>query len=127
MPCSACERTLRRTLLVCLALVANLIAAGTPLLHAAAHDLHGDHHDVLASVATLQGADHGHDEVHAPSLHDDAVLVKQAAPDFLFVAPALPVSLELSGPERTVAFHPVPRLPSRAPPPGDPARAPPLA
>ena len=112
---------------VLLMLVANVLAAGTPLLHAAAHTGHDRGHEHNNAVVAQDQADHGHGEVHAPSLHDDGALVKKVAPDFLFVAPAPLIAPDLPGSERAVAFHPVPRLPSRAPPPGDPARAPPLA
>lgn len=125
--CALSGRSGVRHVFVLLMLVANVLAAGTPLLHAAAHTGHDRGHEHHDAVVAQEQADHGHGEVHAPSLHDDGALVKKAAPDLLFVALATPVSLDLSGQERTVAFHPVPRLPSRAPPPGDPARAPPLA
>ena len=139
-----------RLLAVCLALVANLVAAGVPVLHSLAHEAHsaGWGHDVAAThhqegehhagrehhpPATHEFAaerhaaesDHHHEQAHAPSLHDECVALKRLAVDFAFLAP---VRFVLSGePEHdgSVPRRLVQRLSSRAPPPGDPARAPP--
>jgi hypothetical protein len=119
----------RRALTACLALAATLVAAGTPLLHAAAHAGHEAEHAVeLSSGGELHDAsDHGHDEVHPPALHDECVLQRiQQDP----VMPAHPVAaavLAAAEPEQVIGTRPIHQLPSRAPPPGDPARAPPLA
>lgn len=119
----------RRTLLALLTLVANLIAAGVPVLHAAAHREH--HHDEAhhseAILAAADHADHDHGEVHPEALHD-AAPSGRASPGFAFAVPSeAPVLAVVTGHERRDIPIPVPRLSSRAPPPGDRARAPPLA
>jgi hypothetical protein len=117
-------RSFRHTFMVCLALVAILFAAGTPVLHAAAHHAHESEHP--AEIVSAQRIDHGHGEIHAPSLHDEGRVVQKFAPDFHFYAPAPFGVLVLPAAKPPVVIRSVPRLPSRAPPPGDPARAPPL-
>ena len=117
----------RRPLLVFLALAANLIAAGLPVLHAMAHlGHHGEPHHAEA-VAAFAHTDHEHGAVHPEALHDDAGPRSGGGVSFAFLAsvdlPVLHVALH----ERRDTPIPVPRLSSRAPPPGDPARAPPLA
>lgn len=123
----------RRLLVACLALVANFIAAGVPVLHTFAHDAHftsADHHsaavDVHGAELHEREAGHDHDQAHAASLHDECVALKRVAVDLDFLVPvrfALPGEPET---DRVVPKRPVQRLSSRAPPPGDPARAPPL-
>ena len=117
----------RRTLPALLALAANLIAAGVPVLHVLAHSGHDvEYHPVLTAVA--DHADHGHGQVHPDALHDEAAPKTPASPGGFFVEPASRVSLQASIRERREApVAPPRRLASRAPPPGDPARAPPLA
>jgi hypothetical protein len=120
-----------RTLVVLLGLVANLIAAGTPLLHAVLHELHEreDHHGEQLELAwslAPTDADHPGSDVHPQALHDEARVIKR---DFvLFALPA--VELTLDEPVETevefLASEPPGSLRSRAPPPGLPARAPPL-
>lgn len=117
-----------RLLPALLALTANLIAAGVPLLHAAAHREHGASHHAaeMTALAATDHSDHGHGEIHPPALHDHGALSRGSIGfSFIVVAdlPVLPVTLH----ERRDTPIPVPRLSSRAPPPGDPARAPPLA
>lgn len=107
-----------------LAIAANLLATGTPLLHAALHDAHAE--DTLV-VAGADRVDHDHAEVHPPSLHDGAVLLRGTTADFVFVAPAPVARLNpLSATERLIVRPLVCGWTSRAPPPGNPARAPPL-
>jgi hypothetical protein len=123
-----------RTLVVLLGLAANLIAAGAPLLHAFLHELHeaGEHHHhdedhaALAWDTAPEGTDHPDSDVHPQALHDDARLIKRDAVLFPFpaVAVALPEPVESEIEYRT--SEPPGSLRSRAPPPGDPARAPPL-
>lgn len=147
-------RQVWRTATVCLALAANLIAAGVPVLHASAHAAHdgAQHaeahapeahesdthepeahaHEEPAPVAAEPvddadpGADQGHGDVHPASLHDECISGKRAVFSFeWFVAlPSFdPVIPTRSGgaPSRSIQ-----RLSTRAPPPGTPARAPPL-
>jgi hypothetical protein len=119
----------RRTLLALLALVANLIAAGVPVLHAAAHAVHeGEPHHEEAPLGhpALDHTDHDHDAVHPEALHDDAPPRGRSIVVFAFPAPADLPRLPITVHERRDTPIPVPRLSSRAPPPGDPARAPPL-
>jgi hypothetical protein len=120
-----------RTLVVLLGLAANLIAAGAPLLHAVLHEMHeAGHHDeydvALALHAGGTETDHSGSDIHPQALHDDARLVKRDAMVFAF--PALALALpEPVGPEtESLTSEPPGSLRSRAPPPGDPARAPPL-
>ena len=124
-----------RTLVVLLGLAANLIAAGAPVLHVLLHELHeaGEHHhhhdEAHAALAWDSGAeetDHPASDVHPQALHDDARLIKRDAVLFPFpaVALALPEPVEVEAEYRT--SEPPGSLRSRAPPPGDPARAPPL-
>ena len=123
-----------RTLVVLLGLAANLIAAGAPVLHVLLHELHeaGEHHHhdeadaALAWDAAPAETDHPGSDVHPQGLHDDARLVKRDAMVFAFpvLAVALPAPVEVEVEYRT--SEPPGALRSRAPPPGDPARAPPL-
>ena len=125
-----------RTVAVLLGLAANLIAAGAPVLHVLLHELHerGEHHHHhddqpvagLAWDAAPEGSDHPASDVHPRALHDDALLIKRDAVLFAFpaVAVALPEPVEAGAEHRTSG--PPGSLRSRAPPPGDPARAPPL-
>ena len=120
-----------RTLVVLLGLAANLIAAGAPLLHAVLHALHeAGHHDghpaELASHAGGTESDHPESDVHPQALHDDARLVRRDVVLFPFpaVAVVLPETVESEVEYLTSEPPGSPR--SRAPPPGDPARAPPL-
>jgi hypothetical protein len=120
-----------RTLLVLLGLAANLIVAGAPLLHTVLHELHEarHHHEHEATLALHGGGtdtDHTDSDIHPQALHDDARLVKRDAMVFAFpalaVAPPEPVEPETE----YLKSEPPGALRSRAPPPGDPARAPPL-
>jgi len=118
-----------RFLLALLALAANLIAAGGPLLHAAAHlGGHGEHAE---SADALAGVGHAHDDhgaLHPASLDDEAAAVKsRGGSGFALLAAADLPLLRITPHERRDLPVPAPRLSSRAPPPGDPARAPPLA
>lgn len=114
-----------------LGLAANLIAAGTPLLHGVLHELHeAAHHDEHAAVLVAGGAgpevDHSGSDVHPQALHDDAKLVKRDAPVFTHPSLALVLREPLQAQAEYVKSAPPGALRSRAPPPGDPARAPPL-
>jgi hypothetical protein len=124
-----------RTLVVLLGLAANLIAAGAPVLHVLLHELHeaGEHHhhdDEHAELAWEfgpEGSDHPDSDVHPQALHDEARLIKRDVVLFAFpgiVPLALPEPVEAEVEYRT--SEPPGSLRSRAPPPGDPARAPPL-
>ena len=122
-----------RTLVVLLGLAANLIAAGAPVLHVLLHELHeaaeDHHHDeehaALARDTAPEGTDHPASDVHPQALHDDARLIKRDVVLFPFpaLALALPEPVEVEVEYRT--SEPPGSLRSRAPPPGDPARAPP--
>jgi hypothetical protein len=121
-----------RTLFLVLALVANLVATGVPLLHALAHEhghrdahahgqehAHQDHH-----VPSGQGDEH--DDIHPASLHDECLVVPRAGLDF---AVALIPEASLGPPAVMVEVAPfvtTSALHSRAPPRTSPARAPPL-
>jgi hypothetical protein len=122
-----------RALFVLLALVANLVATGVPLLHALAHE-HGHGH----REAHAQGHEHAHegdhapsrhgeehDEIHPASLHDEWLVVPRAGLDF--AAALIPgSSLEPIALLVVVApFLAASALHSRAPPRTTPARAPP--
>ncbi len=121
-----------RTLLACVALALNLFGSGVPLLHAAAHATHAEHlahegsprshHD--ASVVEHVAVDHEAD--HSASLHDECLYLNRLAAAFalpasplLFVVPVVEAELAPRAPHPTESR-------SRARPPGDPARAPPL-
>lgn len=121
-----------RSPFACLLLVLSLFGTSTPLLHAAAHSAHEDRHLHLGpaasqhSVALEHHASVDHEADHAASLHDDGVYLSRLSADFAL--PATPVLLPVAVvvPQRapSVPYAGVHR--SRAPPPGDPARAPPL-
>lgn len=123
-----------RTLVVLLGLAANLIAAGAPVLHVLLHELHerGDHHHHDEEHAAFAWdhapaeTDHPASDVHPQALHDDARLIKRDVVLFPFpaVALALPEPVEVDA--DCLTSEPPGSLRSRAPPPGDPARAPPL-
>lgn len=118
-----------RAALAMLALVANLIAAGVPVLHAWAHDAHALAHEVEpahGAAAVVPEADHPHEEVHPLALHEECLLVHRAALNLALALPAAPVQFESLHTDETPAFHPVSPVASRAPPSGDHARAPPL-
>lgn len=117
-----------------LGLAANLIAAGAPVLHVLLHELHerGEHHhhdEHPAGVAWDHApaeSDHSDSDAHPQALHDDARLIKRDVVLFPFpvvaLAPPEPVEVEVE----YLTSEPPGSLRSRAPPPGDPARAPPL-
>lgn len=113
----------RRVLIVSLALVANLVATGVPVLHAWTHEVEHAHDADPAPEPT----EHSHDEAHPPQLHDDCLAVHRVSPD---VSPALPatstdfVSLAAGS---VPAVHAVVHVSSRAPPAPTRARAPPSA
>ena len=119
----------RRTLPALLALAATLIAASAPFVHAATHDGHDAEHGMAfpVGVELRDASDHGHGDVHPPALHDQTVVqrVQLESPASALPEPAAALILAAE-PEQVVATPPH-RLPSRAPPPGDPARAPPFA
>jgi hypothetical protein len=99
-----------------------------PVLHAAAHWGHHDEaHHSGAPVESVDHADHDHGEVHPAALHASAPS-KRASFGFAFFVPAAeaPAPAGRMQEQREIPI-PVPRLSSRAPPPGDPARAPPRA
>lgn len=113
-----------RTLALLLALVANLVATGVPVLHALAHEAEEAHHPSPEHPALPQ-VDHGHDEIHAEALHDAGVLVKRQVLDLACI---LPGEVETPGSFSSTArlqHRPALPLTSRAPPTTDSARAPP--
>lgn len=114
---------LGRALTVSLALVANLIAAGVPVLHAWAHEVGHGHGDVVTAQAAV---DHTHDEVHPPALHDECLLTHRGALDVATALPASHLVLEPLGALVMPGIHAVAPVASRAPPGHHPARAPPL-
>jgi hypothetical protein len=123
-----------RTLVVLLGLAANLIAAGAPLLHVLLHELHerGEHHHhdelsaALAWDTAPEGTDHPDSDAHPQALHDDARLIKRDVVLFPFPAVALVLPEPVEAEIEYLTSEPPGSLRSRAPPPGDPARAPPL-
>ena len=139
MPAPARVPSVLRTLMVCLALVANLLATGGPLLHAAVHELHeardarddhnrhGHHHHDERVVASGGVVDHLDDEIHPASLHEDCPLLLRSA-CFVGIPSSTPGLQAVVTPGvNAPVLRPVSSPLSRAPPPGDPARAPPLA
>jgi hypothetical protein len=126
-----------RASLAYIALALNLLGSGAPLLHVAAHAVHAEriahdaplppsrsHHGAVA-VELHQGEDHEAD--HPSWMHDECVFLGRFE-----VAFALPSArpLPLLGFAEAVRAPGAPDVGehrSRAPPPGDPARAPPLA
>ena len=115
-----------RSAAVFLALVANLFAAGVPVLHAMAHEFAEEHHRAPegGTLAHVEPGDHAD---HAASLHDDRLVVKRQSVDLVFTVPAGTTDLYLSSAAGIVEHRPVLRHSSRAPPTSDLARAPPLA
>ncbi len=121
-----------RALIACIALTLNLVGSGVPLLHAAAHSAHAEsdaherssqaHHDAPpVEQATLD-----HEADHSASLHGECLYLNRLATAFALpaVPPLLPASVVQ--PDLAPSTPPVTEYRSRAPPPGDPARAPPL-
>jgi hypothetical protein len=120
-------------LFVLLALVANLVATGVPLLHALAHEhghreahAHGHEHSHEGSHHSPSCHGEEHDEIHPASLHDECLVVPRAALDLASTLPSQsflePVLVRLD----TAPFRTTATLRSRAPPLASPARAPPL-
>lgn len=114
---------LGRVLVASLALVANLTAAGIPVLHAWAHEVADAHH---ADGAVAETVDHSHDEVHPEALHTDCLVAHRVAFDFALALPMQPPELVAVATEATLSVHPVAPMSSRAPPSPRQARAPPL-
>lgn len=123
--------SLGRFLIVSLALVANLLAVGVPVLHAFAHERHAHAHDrgdheAADSIGLANDNEHPHSEVHAAGLHEDMQVLPRTAVDFGAVAQPKPSTalFAVISSERS----PVPEgiLHSRAPPGDATARAPPL-
>lgn len=118
-----------RAALAMLALVANLIAAGVPVLHAWAHDAHARAHEVGSGHEQAVGvpvADHPHEEVHPLALHEECQLVHRVTLNLALALPSAVVQLGTFLGDEAASFHPVSPVPSRAPPSADHARAPPL-
>lgn len=128
------RRACARTMVVLLGLAANLIAAGAPVLHVLLHELHeaGEHHHHdehpagLAWNAAPGDADHPDSDVHPQALHDDARLIKRDVVLLAFPAVALALPEPVEAEVEHWTSEPPGSLRCRAPPPGDPARAPPL-
>jgi hypothetical protein len=110
-------------LLASLALTANLVAVGVPLLHAWAHELADSHH---AHGAEVEGADHSHDDVHPEALHADGLVAHRVAFDLALALPMHEPELVTIVTRAAVRFQPVAPMSSRAPPSPGQARAPPL-
>ena len=123
MPTGRSPALAGRALAACLALVANLIAAGVPVLHAWAHEIR-HHHDGAEAVPAE--ADHPHDEVHPLALHDEGLLTHRSGPDLTLALAAPRFKLDGYGVNEAPPIHPVPPAASRAPPGPATARAPPL-
>jgi hypothetical protein len=121
-----------RTLFVVLALIANLVATGVPLLHALAHEhghraahVHGQEH-AHQDHHVPSGLGDEHDDIHLAALHYECLVVPRAGLDFA-VALIPETSLEPTAVMVEVApFVTTSALHSRAPPRTTPARAPPL-
>jgi hypothetical protein len=105
-----------------LALVANLIAAGLPVLHAWAHEAAESHHVMME----VDAVEHSHDEVHPSALHADCLVVHRIAFDLALALPMRSPEFQTFVAEASLAFHPVAPMSSRAPPSPGQARAPPL-
>jgi len=112
-----------RALLAFLALVANFVATGMPMLHAWAHEVADSHH---AHAGEVESIDHTHDEVHPAVLHADCLVVHRVAFDLAVALPTQSLELQTYVVEAAVAFRPVAPVLSRAPPSLSQARAPPL-
>ncbi len=122
-----------RRVTACMALAATLFAAGAPALHAlvhaagASHRATGSHHQTAHAATSAVTGEHSHEVDHPPGLHDEAVLLRGAPLDFVFIAPIPVAVLNLLPATERLVVRPAARgWTSRAPPPGDPARAPPL-
>ena len=113
---SLITRRLGRVLIASLALVANLIAAGVPVLHAWAHEVVDVHH---AHAEVTERVEHSHEEVHPEALHADCLMVQRVAVDLGFALPMQPPDLVNFVTETTLSVHPVARaleiLPPMAP------------
>jgi hypothetical protein len=115
-----------------LALVANLVATGVPLLHGLAHErghqeahAHGHEHAHQDHHAPSRHGD-DHDEVHPDSFHDEWLVVPRVEVDLAVAlipdSSTEPIALTAAA----VPFVVASALHSRAPPRTPPARAPPL-
>jgi hypothetical protein len=122
---TASPARLCRLAAVFLALVANLVAAGVPVLHAMAHEFAEEHHRI-PEAGTLAHVEPGDDAQHAASLHDERLVLKRQPVDLVFSVPAASAELDVATAPGVVEHRPVLRLSSRAPPTADLARAPPL-
>lgn len=125
-----------RAFLAAVAIMLNLLGSGVPLLHAAAHagEVHSHHVDHAPVLDHDNSRDHGsslalaahsQEPDHVGALHDECIYVGKLSGAYLLPAtPALvfAVPTEVEVPP---LVHPSVQLRSRAPPPGDPARAPP--
>jgi hypothetical protein len=120
-----------RTLCAVTALLANLLTAGVPLLHALAHEHAHTEGDVRHHAEewheghdpTDRGADH--DEIHSRWLHEECLIAARDGLDtsFAIVPSAAPApngpTVELAPVRSASALH------ARAPPASPSARAPP--
>jgi hypothetical protein len=111
-----------RTLFVSLALVANLIAVGAPVLHAWAHGSEDSHHHAAFAAVEVEQP---HDEVHPLALHDEGLLAKRVLVDFALALPVARSELVTFVVDGAPGFHAVVAALSRAPPARRQARAPP--
>ena len=114
---------LGRALFASIALVANLVAAGVPVLHGWAHEVADSHH---AHATEVEAVEHSHGEVHPEALHADCLVVHRLAFNLALALPVQSLRIEIFVAEASIAFRPVAPMSSRAPPSPGQARAPPL-
>lgn len=121
-----------RTLIASVALALNFLGSGVPILHAAAHSAHAEHfaHEGTSrshhEAHLVEHVAIDHEAEHPASLHDECLYLNRLATAFaLPVAPLLSVAPFVEA-QLAVIIPTVAEFRSRAPPPGDPARAPPL-
>ena len=120
-----------RVLFVSLALIANLFAAGVPLLHALVHDRdshsHVPEHGAFAHPKPMSASvERPHDEIHPEVLHQDGQVLSRTSMNLGAAIPVQPfVPLFVLASSQPYAAAEATFL-SRAPPGAATARAPPL-
>ena len=108
--------------LACFGLGAFLVATHAPLIHAAAHIAHEQRDHTGVGHEQIE---HQHGEIHHPSLHDVCVKPLRGNTKATLPEPRSKIEIIPPLPERPAPSRPDPVSVSRAPPAGDPARAPP--
>lgn len=132
LPRHASALRLGHTLLIALALAANLIATGVPVMHALAHDrdhaqVHRQHREPHPHTPSSGGHNQDHEEIHPAVLHDDWLVLPSIGLDNWFLISVMPYHGPANVETKMAPPRDAPVILARAPPSVTLPRAPPFA